>query len=108
MGFAFGGGIGEGGKGLGVGGGIGEGGIGSGEGAGTGRGGIGCGGNGSSSGAAVKEPTSARKGNDMRNANTNWAVTAADTLQKLLRVLIGIDHNPCVAFSRSAARSSSS
>jgi len=94
MGFAFGGGIGEGGKGLGVGGGIGEGGIGSGEGAGTG-----CGGNGSSSDDAVMEPTSARKGNDMRNANTNWAVTAADTLQKLLRVLIGIDQNPCVAFS---------
>ena len=34
----------------------------------------------------------------MRSVNTNWAVTAADKPQKLLRVLIGIDQNPLVAF----------
>ncbi len=98
MSFGLGGGIGEGGKGLGVGGGIGEGGIGSGDGAGTGSGGIGCGGNGSTSGETVMESDSARQGNDMRSANTNWVVTAADTPHILLRVLIDIDQNPFVAF----------
>ena len=73
MGFAFGGGIGEGGKGLGVGGGIGEGGSGSGDGRG-----IGCGGNGSTRGKAVIELDSARQGNDMKSVNTRWVVTAAD------------------------------
>ena len=78
MGFAFGGGTGEGGKGLGVGGGIGEGGSGSGDGEGTGSGGIGCGGNGSTRGKAVIELDSARQGNDMKSVNTRWVVTAAD------------------------------
>lgn len=89
MSFGFGGGVGEGGKGLGVGGGIGEGGIGSGGGAGTGSGGIGCGGNGSTNGDPVTESDSARQWNDMRSVNTNWAVTTADNPHILLRVLIG-------------------
>jgi hypothetical protein len=98
MSFGFGGGVGEGGMGLGVGGGIGEGGIGSGDGAGTGSGGIGCGGNGSMSGDSVMESDSARQWNDMRSANTNWAVTATDTPHMILRVLIDIDQDPFVAF----------
>jgi len=81
----FGGGIGEGGNGLGVGGGIGEGGMGSGDGAG-----IGCGGNGSTSGAAVMESDSARQWNGIRSVNTNWAITRADKPQKPFRVLTGM------------------
>jgi hypothetical protein len=71
MGFAFGGRIGEGGKGLGVGGGFGEAGSGSGDGEGTGSGGNGCGGNGSTGGKAVTESDSARQGNDMKRSELN-------------------------------------
>ena len=78
LGFGFGGGTGEGGKGVGVGGGIGEGGSGSGDGAGTGFGGMGCGNSGSTSGTAVRESDSARQGDEMRSIQMNRGVTAAD------------------------------
>jgi hypothetical protein len=95
MGFSFGGGIGEGGKGLGVGGGIGEGGSGSGDGAG-GSGGIGNGGSGSMCGDSVLESDSTRQGSDMRSAHTIWTVTAVETPHILFLIFMNIDQNPFV------------
>ena len=50
------------------------------------------------------ESASARPWKDMRSANTNGAVTAADKPHILLRALIDIDHNPFVAGIEMATR----